>query len=375
MNRLWVRISLAITGIVLFAIILPMIIGIGTRNFSFDDAYPAPAGINWANREKLEDRPNSFVPGNMIVRRLQVLWIAVAVLGIGAGILLGRSLSAPLSQLAEAARAIGQRNLSQRVPVRGSQEIKELAQAFNEMAVDLENAENLRQNLLADVAHELRTPLTVIQGNLQALLDDVYELDKVEIAQLYDQTRHLSRLVDDLRELAQAEAHQLDLDMGPVDMRSLVADVVTAYQPMAEVAGVQLQTESAADLPGIDGDRSRLIQCLQNLLNNAMRYTPAGGQVNLRLQAIDQNLVLIIRDSGAGIPPEHLPHVFDRFYRADPARARGTGGTGLGLAITRAIIRAHGGEIKAESPGRGQGSTFTIHMPIHQEPIRKLEKS
>jgi signal transduction histidine kinase len=258
---------------------------------------------------------------------------------------------------------IGQRNLSQRVEVKGTQEIQEVSRAFNDMAADLQQAEGLRLNLLADVAHELRTPITVIQGNLQAILDDIYELDKAEIAQLYDLTRQLTHLVDDLRVLAQAEAQQLPLEKTSIDLSVLVADVAAIYEPLAENQDITVQSEISDNLPVIQGDRARLMQCLQNLMNNAIRHTPAGGNVRISLHKQADSLLLCVSDTGTGIAAEHLPYVFERFYRADVARARLTGGTGLGLAITRAIIANHGGKITAESEGDGKGSRFTVKLP------------
>jgi len=361
MNRLWVRISLSFTLVVIFAIVLPIAVGITIR---FNTGEPLFSREQIAEfRRGAPERFNES-PGTIILRNLGALIITVTILGITAGMLSTRGLTAPLSTLAKAARAIGSQDLSQRVEVSGSQEIQDLAEAFNEMAAELQQAETLRQSLLADVAHELRTPITVIQGNLQAILDDVYELDKTEIAQLYDQTRQLSRLVDDLRELAQAEAKQLPLEKTKVDMASLLEDVTSIYAPMAEAAGVALKLEVSEGLPLIQGDCPRLTQCLQNLLNNAIRFTPKGGKVYMTLSRDDQYLNLKISDTGSGIAPEHLPHVFDRFYRSDPTRTRETGGTGLGLAITRAIIEAHGGTIQAHSDGEGLGSVFTIHLPV-----------
>ena len=370
-NRLWVRISLAITVVVLFAMLLPMVVGIAVREFRYDEeVWPIPreeGDFRESHPEGLpripEERP-PFFPGRFVLNNLVSLLVAVTILGILVGVLLSRGLSAPLSNLAEAARAIGGRNLTRRVDVRGSQEVQEVARAFNEMASKLEQAEILRQNLLADVAHELRTPLSVIQGNLQAILDDVYELEKTEIAQLYDQTRQLSRLVDDLHQLAQAEAGQLQLQMAEVDMTHLLADVTEVYAPIATAAGIELITQPVGDLSTIRGDRARLTQCLQNLLNNALRFTPAGGKVIVTIDQSPEQIALQVADSGAGILSEHLPYVFDRFYRVDPARSRETGGTGLGLAISRAIIEAHWGEITAHSDGLGLGSTFTIRLPV-----------
>ena len=372
MNRLWIRISLVIIIVVVFGMLLPVAIGIATREFSSDSFGPPPESSQDINpevlKERREARGESFLPGRLVLNNLAPTLIGATVISIIAGILLSRSVSAPLSKLADAAHSIGQRDLTQRVEVRGTQEIREVAQAFNEMAGDLQQAEMLRQNLLADVAHELRTPITVVQGNLQAILDDVYELDKAEIAHLYDQTRQLTHLVDDLRELAQAEARQLPMDMIPVEFGALVAEVVASYEPLAENQDIELRTEIPSGLPPILGDRARLIQCLQNLLNNAFRHTPVGGGVELRMQEQPGYVFLSISDSGAGISPEHLPHVFDRFYRVDPARTRQSGGTGLGLAITRAIIANHHGEITAESEGEGKGSCFTVKLPVNGRP-------
>jgi signal transduction histidine kinase len=370
-NRLWVRISLAITVVVLFAMLLPMVVGIAVREFRYDEeVWPIPreeGDFREAHPEGLprnpEERP-PFFPGRFVLNNLVSLLVTVTLLGISVGVLLSRGLSAPLSNLAEAARAIGGRNLTRRVDVRGSQEVQEVARAFNEMASKLEQAETLRQNLLADVAHELRTPLSVIQGNLQAILDDVYALEKTEIAQLYDQTRQLSHLVDDLHQLAQAEAGQLHLEIAEVDMAHLLADITEVYTPIATAAGIELITQPVGDFSTIRGDRARLTQCLQNLLNNALRFTPAGGKVIVTIDQYPEYITLQVADSGAGILSEHLPYVFDRFYRVDPARSRETGGTGLGLAISRAIIEAHRGEITAHSDGLGLGSTFTIRLPV-----------
>jgi signal transduction histidine kinase len=370
MNRLWIRISLAITIVVIFGMLVPLVIGIATREFRYDATYPPPLPETAQNfapesfRGQWENRRDSFFPGRPILVPLIPQLIGVTLVSILVGVLLSRSLGAPLSKLASAARSIGARDLTQRVEIRGSQEVQEVAQAFNEMAADLQQAETLRQNLLADVAHELRTPITVIQGNLQAILDDVYELDKPEIAQLYDQTRQLTRLVDDLRELAQAEARQLPLDLAPVDMGILVNEVTAIYEPIAESEGIDLQTRISEGPLNIQGDRARLTQCLQNLLNNAFRHTPAGGSVTLSLERNAESLTLCIIDTGSGIAPEYLSHVFDRFYRADPARTRETGSTGLGLAITRAIIETHKGEIMVTSEGKGKGSTFVLRLPV-----------
>ena len=361
MNRLWVRMSFSFAIVVIFTIILPTTISIIIR---FNMGEP----IFTAEQMEALTRSNPYsdteAPGTIILRNMTQTIITFTVLGIIAGAISSRGLTAPLSRLAEAARAIGERDLSQRVDVRGSQEIQDVAKAFNEMAAQLEEAEKLRQSLLADVAHELRTPLSVIQGNLQAILDDVYQLDKSEIAQLYDQTRQLSRLVDDLRELAQAEARQLPLEFETLDFTAIMRDLSNVYYPILESADINLETDfQTKSVPLIQGDRERLVQCLQNLLNNAIRFTPPGGTIRLALSGNRRGLIIKIIDTGIGINPQHIPHIFDRFYRIDPARSREKGGTGLGLAITRAIIEAHGGNIQAHSEGSGKGSTFNIFIP------------
>lgn len=239
-----------------------------------------------------------------------------------------------------------------------------VARAFNEMATDLEQAEDLRRNLLADVAHELRTPLSVIQGNLRAILDEVYPLDPSEIARLYEQTRLLSRLVNDLHELAQAEANKLPLNLKETDLKALIQINSETFRPGAETKGVALHTNLPETLPSVRVDTSRLTQVLQNLLANGLRHTPDGGTITLSANAAADSVRLAISDTGEGILPEHLPHIFDRFYRADLARSRDKGGAGLGLAIARAIIEAHGGTLTASSEGvPGKGSTFTIQLP------------
>ncbi len=311
--------------------------------------------------------PQQFLLG-WLSRSLLLVAAVGGTLGILFGVLASRNLTAPLSRLAEAARAIGARDLSRRVEVTGSDEVREVAQAFNDMAATLEGAETLRRNLVADVAHELRTPLSVLQGNLRAMLDDVYPLDKAEISRLYDETRLLSRLVNDLHELAQAEAGQLRLNRQTTDLADLIQSTAAAFSPAAEAKGVILSTQIPPDMPLVLADPARLTQVLHNLLANALGHTPPGGTISLRAgrEVGEKSEVwLAVQDSGEGISSKDLPHVFDRFYRADPARSRATGGAGLGLAIVRAIVEAHGGQVSATSDGvPGHGSTLRVQLPL-----------
>jgi len=300
----------------------------------------------------------------------RTLVVAALVAGLGGilfGVVMSRSLTAPLSKLAEAAKAIGARNLSQRVEEKGSDELVAVARAFNEMAAGLEQAEHLRRNLLADVAHELRTPLSVLQGNLRAILDEVYPLEQEEIARLYEHTRFLGRLVNDLHVLAQAEARQLPLGLAETDLAEVIAGAVDTFRPNAETKGVTLHYKLPTGLPLIHLDRARLTQVLQNLLANALRHTPAGGTISVQAELEDETVRLAVSDTGEGIPPEHLPHVFDRFYRADPSRSRATGGSGLGLTIVKALVMVQGGEISVTSGGADQGTRFRVVFPVVAE--------
>ena len=215
---------------------------------------------------------------------VQVLLIG-AVLAIGFGMLVSSRLSAPLTHLVDGTQAIARRDLSFRVAERGSAEMQEVSASFNKMAAALEDAETLRRNMLNDIAHELRTPLTVLEGNLQAILDDVYPLEKAEIARLYDQTRHLNRLVDDLRLLAQAEARQLPLQRSSSDLVVLLEEVAELFSPLAGEKSISLDTSLPPSSVFAAVDRMRLAQTLQNLLTNALQHTPAGGVITLSLRA------------------------------------------------------------------------------------------
>lgn len=311
--------------------------------------------------------PNNGQNGVAFFRRvIDILLFLLAVTGIFSvifGILVSRTLTRPLNRLAQAARGLGSRNLSLRARVEGTTEVADLARAFNEMADGLEKGEMLRRNLVADVAHELRTPLSVLQGNLRAILDDVYPMSKTEIVKLYEQTRLLGRLVNDLHELSQAEAKQLPLNLSTVDAAQLVRDQAETFGGLAEQAGVALKIDVPETSLPIRIDSARLSQIIGNLIMNALSHTPSGGSITVQAKPAGEMLTLSVQDTGDGIDSKHMPFIFERFYRADPSRARETGGAGLGLAIARALVEAQGGSLQAESAGTGQGSTFLIRLP------------
>lgn len=301
------------------------------------------------------------------LRRTLILAAVIAAgLGIAIGLLMSRTLAAPLSTLSGAARAFAAHQWDQRVAVQGTQELADVATAFNDMADSLQQAEVLRRNLMADVAHELRTPLAVIQGNLRAILDGVYPLEREEIATLYDETRLLQRLVDDLRELALAEAKQLKLNLQPIDLRPLIESTTGNFGVAAELQQIALSARLPDDLPLVQADADRVGQVIRNLVGNALRHTSASGTITIEVTPEAERVRVKVIDSGEGISPEDLPHVFDRFYRSDRSRARSSGGSGLGLAIAKSLLEALGGAIGVESQS-GAGSTFWFTLPIARD--------
>ena len=297
--------------------------------------------------------------------RQNLLLAALIASAIGAvlGLLFSRTLTRPLNRLVSAARAIAAKDLTHRVEPTGTVEVANVAYAFNDMAASLQKAEQLRRNLVADVAHELRTPLSVMQGTLTAQLDGVFPLDLEETAKLYDETRLLSRLVDDLRELAQVEAGQLQLNIGGIDLKHVIAATASAFDGVASEKQVSLSDESARQWPKVNADSERVAQVLRVLISNALRHTPANGTITIRSAMFADCVEVSVHDTGDGIAPDELPYVFDRFWRGDRSRARETGGSGLGLAIAKQLIEAQGGSIGVESQP-GQGSRFWFRLPI-----------
>ncbi len=287
-----------------------------------------------------------------------------------------RGIARPLGDLMTASEQVAQGDLSVRVPVQRRGEFGQLANAFNHMVEELALADQRRRNLTADVAHELRTPLQIIQGNLEGIIDGVYSPTPEHISATLEETRLLARLVEDLRVLSQAEAGQLPMQWEDVNIAELLADVATSFSGQAQAAGVELEVtgegvtgdgvtgEGTAEARGlvVRGDYSRLDQVLGNLVANALRHTPSGGRVTLGATALAAGVQIWVSDTGAGIPAEELPYIFDRFWRGDRARTHGQGaGSGLGLAIARQLVQAHGGQIRVESVV-GQGTTFTIEL-------------
>ncbi|MGH2544172.1 MAG: sensor histidine kinase, partial [Ardenticatenaceae bacterium] len=297
------------------------------------------------------------------------LALALPLAALILGIRIVRGVALPLTDILAAIDAVAAGDLGVRVPERGRGEMSRLAHSFNRMIAELERAEQQRRNLTADVAHELRTPLHIIQGNLEGILDHVYQPTPGHIEATLEETRLLARLVEDLRTLSLAESGELPLQREPVEVGELLQDTATSWSGEAESKGIVLRVAesgaSASSAPPlvVYGDVQRLDQVLGNLVANALRHTPRGGAVTLASTATEGGVSISIADSGEGIAPERLPFIFDRFWRGDHARTHTSGaGSGLGLSIASQLIRAHGGEITVASEP-GQGTTFTIWLP------------
>lgn len=292
----------------------------------------------------------------------QTAVIVAGVVSLVLGTVLFRQITRPMGQMRRASQALAAGESEVRVPVHSQDELGKVAEAFNQMASKITQQEQLRRQMVADVAHELRTPLTVMNANLEAMLDGLLAPNPGELQELHDEVQRLSRLIDDLRLLSLADSGQLSLALQPVDVRELTATVVTRLSPLAEVQQVKLVSDAPNQPLTILADADRVQQALSNLVANGLRHTPAGGRV--RVTAVqEKNLVhLSVIDSGPGIPAADLPYVFDRFWRGDRSRSRHSGGSGLGLAIVKQIAELHHGTVQALSPNNS-GAIFTISLP------------
>jgi signal transduction histidine kinase len=293
------------------------------------------------------------------------LAVALPLLAIWLGRRAFRGIAAPLAEVMAAADALAVGDLSVRVPEDRRGDFGQLAHSFNRMAEELERAEQRRRNLTSDVAHELRTPLQIIQGNLEGVLDGVYEPTAEHLEATLEETHLLARLVNDLGTLALAESGRLELVREPVAVADLLADVRTSFSGQAEAADISLEVElqGAPDALLLNADVGRLDQVLGNLVLNALRHTPAGGTIALQAEPGEGRVQLRVRDNGEGIPAEDLSYIFDRFWRGDRSRSHASGSVGLGLAIAQQLVQAHGGRLTVESQV-GQGTMFTVELPV-----------
>ena len=293
--------------------------------------------------------------------------LIAVLLSIIVGGVVARSLIQPLQALTRAARAIAQGDLNQTVQIESQDELGELGYAFNQMSADLHREQHARHQMSADIAHELRTPVSIIMGHCEAVKDGVLPADLVSFNIVHDESIRLNRLISELHTLTLAEAGELRLNRRPIEVIALLERVKQVYYPQAASQGVVLGVSAESKLPTFHADPDRMAQLLDNLVSNALRYTPEGGKIELTAQMVGKVLEIRVKDSGSGIAPDALPHIFERFYQVDRSRQRMGGGSGLGLAIVQSLVKQHGGMISAESQ-LGQGTVFIMRFPLAVDP-------
>ena len=315
-----------------------------------------------ANMVEMERATNEI----FTLAMLQALTIssgAAMIVAVVVSVVMSRQIVQPIEHLLQTTHRIATGHYSERVPLLGDHELKRLASQFNLMAAALERAEQRRIALIGDVAHELRTPLATIAGYIEGMLDRVVEPDEATWALVLDEVYRLRRLTNDLQDLSRLESHQIGLHLEPIEPIHLIEAALARLRPQFTTKGIALSVQVSPHLPPVWADRHRILQVLVNLLGNALQYTPTGGQVIMNADTTGDTVRFCIRDTGIGIAAEHLPHLFERFYRVDPSRTRATGGSGIGLTICKALVELHSGQIGAASDGPGQGSTFWFTLP------------
>jgi signal transduction histidine kinase len=295
--------------------------------------------------------------------QLALAGAAAAAIALAMARWLARGMTQPLRDMARAAHRMEMGDYAQRVHTVSRDEVGQLAAAFNNMSAELESMERLRRELVANVSHELKTPISALRAHLENLLDGVERPDPDTLQIMLNQSERLGRLVEQLLDLSRIESGELRLNRTPVPLHPLVREVLSEIEVARADSGVLVRDAVPDDLPAVLVDAERVHQVLYNLLDNALRYTPPGGEVTVEAQRANGSCQVAVRDTGQGISPEHLPRLFERFYRADAARSRDDGGTGIGLAIARSVVEAHGGHIRAESRV-GRGSVFTFDLPV-----------
>ncbi|MBK8782901.1 MAG: HAMP domain-containing protein [Anaerolineales bacterium] len=298
-----------------------------------------------------------------VTESLAIAATASVIAALLVSLFISRRIVAPVQTLNTASQHIADGQYNKRVEITGEDELAQLATSFNQMASQLEQVENKRRQLIGDVTHELRTPLTSIKGYMEGLVDGVLPATPETYDQIHNEASRLARLVDDLQELSRVEANAFSLDIHPTDLSSLVGTILKRLSPQATVKRITLRSNLPANLQHVLADEDRITQVLTNLVANALQYTPEDGSVTISAIQKDDEVIVSVKDSGIGIPPEHLKNLFTRFYRVDKSRSRNAGGgSGIGLTIARHLVEAHGGRIWVESEGEGKGSTFSFSL-------------
>lgn len=290
---------------------------------------------------------------------------AAVLVAVMISLVFSRRILHPLRGMMLVSQRIADGHYDERVEAEGDDELGQLAERFNQMAEKLEQIEFMRRQLIGDVSHELRTPLTAIKGSMEGLMDGMLPATDETYEQIHQEADRLNRLVDDLQELSRVEAGSYELDLRPTKLAPLVETIARRFRQQFEAKRINLDLNVPADLPLILADEHRILQVLTNLTGNALQYTPVGGTVTISAARKNGTVLVTIRDTGVGIEPIHLSHLFDRFYRVDKSRSRAAGGgSGIGLTIAKYLVEAHGGEIRVESEGLGSGSVFSFTLPV-----------
>lgn len=289
--------------------------------------------------------------------------LAATVAAAGASLFVAGRIVGPIRHVLAATKRVSAGSYDERVPVAEDDELGALSEGFNAMAAALEEGERRRGEFISDVSHELNTPLSTLQGYTEGLLDGVIEPDEDTWGLMYAETERMRRLVEDLRQLSRAETGRLALHIARISPKEPVRLATEGMRPLFAEKGVHLGCEIPDVLPGVLADADRVVQVLTNLLSNALRHTPKGGRVVVETEACGNFVRFRVSDTGVGIPAEHLPRLFERFYRVEKSRSRDEGGSGVGLAICRALVEAMGGGIRAESAGPNKGATFVFSLP------------
>lgn len=315
-------------------------------------------------------RPIEATFSRSVNRAFWMSGVIAVVLATLLALLLVRQMTGPVRRLDAAAKRISQGDLSERVPVQGSDELARLGHSFNDMADSLQEAERARRNMIADIAHELRTPISVVRSGLEGMMDDVLKPTQENVAALHGKTLLVSRLVSDLQELALADAGRLSMEPDHLSLPDVIQHILATVEGQFEEQGIELRTDLPDDLPQAYADRHRLEQILINLLSNALGHTAADGTVTVEADRSNGSTIQVsVCDSGSGLSEEDAERVFDRFYRADKSRSRHSGGTGLGLPIAKAIVEAHGGKIWVGN-STDVGTCFRFTLPTAPTDIR-----
>ena len=304
-----------------------------------------------------------------IIGAVAIAATGAVVVGVLASFLLWRTVVVPLRTLATSSQRIADGRYGDRVPVpeQAGEALKQVALNFNEMAQSLEKVEEQRVTLIGNVTHELRTPLTGLKGLIEGIEDGIYAPEPQTFQRISAEMDRLTRLIDDIQNLSRIEAAAIHLDFGAFPLADAVRQVVSHLRPQALAKAIDLQVLVPESGPVVWADRDRTAQILANLINNGIRYTPAGGKLYIKIAQDEQTAYAHVQDNGIGIPADELPFIFERFYRVDQSRSRQSGGSGVGLTISRHLAWAMAGSLTAESPGKEKGSTFTLALPLHSE--------